>query len=198
MTPYEIMRVLCESILPAIYGKVRGDIKRMLQVTPEQLPQLLDVGGRKSPYTIGLNARITIMVIPREGEVRERLNLGLTDEILAQIKCKRSNIDRVLIEDMTQCTLPAEQFDGVVSIEVIEHVPQDHRFVEQIMRVLKPGGWLYVTTPNGDYCQNVPPNYNPDHIRHYTRQHLHDLLADFFDDVCVTYGIMTGKHRFRG
>jgi SAM-dependent methyltransferase len=126
------------------------------------------------------------------------LNLGLTDEILAKIKSKRSNIDLVLIEDMTQCSLPSEKFDGAMSIEVIEHVPQDRIFVEQISRVLKPHGWLYLTTPNGDYIHNVPPNYNPDHIRHYTRQQLHDLLSIFFDDVCVTYGVKTGKHRFRG
>jgi SAM-dependent methyltransferase len=198
MRPYEIMWVLCEPILPAIYAKVRGDLKRLLRKPLEQLPKLLDVGGRKSPYTIGLNAHITIIDKTREGGVREKLNLGLTDEMLAQIKRKRSNIDRVLIEDMTQCTLPPEQFDGVITIEVIEHVPQDRKFIEQIIRVLKPGGWVYLTTPNGDYCHNVPPHYNPDHVRHYTGQQLHNLLAEFFDDVRVTYGIKTGRHRFRG
>jgi 2-polyprenyl-3-methyl-5-hydroxy-6-metoxy-1,4-benzoquinol methylase len=64
----------------------------------------------------------------------------------------------VVLEDMTECTLPSESFDGVVCVEVIEHVTQDHLLVEQIARVLKPGGWLYLTTPNGDYVCNEPPD----------------------------------------
>jgi SAM-dependent methyltransferase len=139
-----------------------------------------------------------VLDLPRESEIQKRLNLGLTDKILREIKGRRSNVKQVVLEDMTGCTLPSESFDGVVCAEVIEHVPQDHLFVEQIARVLKPGGWLYLTTPNGDYIRNEPPDYNPDHIRHYTRQQLFDLLSSYFGGVKVTYGVKTGKYRYRG
>jgi SAM-dependent methyltransferase len=99
---------------------------------------------------------------------------------------------------MTQCTLPTASFDGVVCVEVIEHVPADEAFVSQMARVLKPGGWLCLTTPNGDYIRNEPPNYNPDHVRHYTRQALADLLSRHFSDVKVRYGVKTGKYRYQG
>ncbi|GAC1465134.1 MAG: hypothetical protein NVSMB9_04450 [Isosphaeraceae bacterium] len=39
-------------------------------------------------------------------------------------------------------------FDVVASIETIEHLDGPRRFVAELVRLLKPGGWLLVTTPN--------------------------------------------------
>jgi SAM-dependent methyltransferase len=44
--------------------------------------------------------------------------------------------------------LPAGQYDVVVSIEVLEHIENHVRFVGEMMRVLKPGGTIILTTPN--------------------------------------------------
>jgi len=41
-------------------------------------------------------------------------------------------------------------FDRVVSIDVLEHLPQDQPFLRELKRVLKPGGKAVVTVPNGD------------------------------------------------
>jgi len=126
------------------------------------------------------------------------LHLGFTDQILRNLQRRRSNIVNVVLEDMCRSAQPSDHFDGVVSIEVIEHVPDDEAFVAQIARVIKPGGWLFLTTPNGDYVKNEPPNYNPDHLRHYPKAALADLLSRYFRDVRVDYAIQTGKHRARG
>lgn len=40
------------------------------------------------------------------------------------------------------------QFDVVYSTEVIEHVEGHRNFLTEAARVLKPGGWLVLTTPN--------------------------------------------------
>jgi SAM-dependent methyltransferase len=39
-------------------------------------------------------------------------------------------------------------FDCIVSIEVIEHVENHSRFVSELVRLLKPGGTLIISTPN--------------------------------------------------
>lgn len=46
--------------------------------------------------------------------------------------------------------LADEQFDCVVSIDVLEHLEQDRPFLGELKRVLKPGGKAVVTVPNGD------------------------------------------------
>jgi 2-polyprenyl-6-hydroxyphenyl methylase/3-demethylubiquinone-9 3-methyltransferase len=40
------------------------------------------------------------------------------------------------------------QFDLVFSSEVIEHTPQPLLAVQELWRVIKPGGWLTLSTPN--------------------------------------------------
>ena len=149
MTRYEICRLMAEPFLPLLHGKVRRKLKKMIRSSPQRPFRVLDVGGRKSPYTIGLPVVVTIIDIPRQNEVQEALHLGLNQSILEKLRQQRSNLESVVLEDMTKCTLPTGSFDGVVCIEVIEHVPADEAFVSQIARVLKPGGWLCLTTPNG-------------------------------------------------
>jgi 2-polyprenyl-3-methyl-5-hydroxy-6-metoxy-1,4-benzoquinol methylase len=38
--------------------------------------------------------------------------------------------------------------DVVVAIETVEHLENPRAFVRELSRILKPGGWLVVTTPN--------------------------------------------------
>jgi SAM-dependent methyltransferase len=42
------------------------------------------------------------------------------------------------------------QFDCVVSIDVLEHLDEDQPFLCELRRVLRPGGRIVVTVPNGD------------------------------------------------
>ena len=198
MTPYEIMRLSAAPFLPVLYSRVQHNLRSLVDQTPERPVRILDVGGRKSPYTIGLPATITILDLPRESELQESLNLGISVGSRKTIQKRRSNLEGLILEDMTQCSLPSASFSGVVSVEVIEHVQEDEAFVAQAARVLRRPGWLFLTTPNGDYVLNEPPNYNPDHRRHYTREQLNQLLCRHFKRVNVTYGIKTGKNRSRG
>lgn len=198
LTIYELFRLMMEPFLPALLYNSRHDLISLIENKKTINFQLLDVGGRKSPYTIGLPADVTLIDLPRQEEIQEKLNLGFSKQILKDLQKKRSNISNVVIGDMLRNDFPDACFDGVVSIEVIEHIEQDNLFVDQIRRVLKPGGWFYLTTPNGDYVKNEPPHYNPDHKRHYTKTALFNLLKASFSPVEVWYGVKTGKNRYRG
>ncbi|MFO0951442.1 MAG: methyltransferase domain-containing protein [Isosphaeraceae bacterium] len=57
---------------------------------------------------------------------------------------------RFIAIDMDTGTIPTPDgsFDVVAAVETIEHVDGPRRFVRELARQVKPGGWLVVTTPN--------------------------------------------------
>jgi SAM-dependent methyltransferase len=50
--------------------------------------------------------------------------------------------------DATKLPFLAESFDIVVSCETIEHLPDPLSGLSEMARVCRPGGLLYLTTPN--------------------------------------------------
>lgn len=50
--------------------------------------------------------------------------------------------------DAQHIPLPAASVDTVICCETIEHVPDPQSAVRELARVLRPGGRLYLTTPN--------------------------------------------------
>lgn len=193
MKTYELIRWAFEPLLPPLYKQVR--MKLLGAVGNNGVKKnILDVGGRKSPYTIFVPGDVTVIDLPRVTEIQKSLNLGITDEIVQSMKKKRSNIVNFIFGDMTKSDLESESFDVTVSVEVIEHVEEDDKFVSEISRVLKPGGVFILTTPNGDFVKNS----NPDHKRHYKKVELENLLGKYFSEVKVEYAIWGGSYRKRG
>ena len=50
--------------------------------------------------------------------------------------------------DATKLPFNAHQFDIVILSEVLEHVIDQERCIQEIYRVIKPDGYLMLTTPN--------------------------------------------------
>lgn len=75
--------------------------------------------------------------------------------------------------------LQDNSFDHIISFQVIEHIKNDRLFLQEIKRVLKPGGNALITTPN---IKNTLTR-NPWHIREYTAEQLTALAACVFDTV---------------
>jgi len=59
------------------------------------------------------------------------------------------NLD-VRVGRLEELHLPTNGFDAVTLVDVIEHVPDPRRTLTEVHRVLRPGGVLYVWTPNFD------------------------------------------------
>lgn len=75
--------------------------------------------------------------------------------------------------------LEDNSFDTVISFQVIEHIKDDRLFLQEIYRVLKPGGKAIITTPN----IKMSLSRNPWHEREYTSTELKALAASIFNTV---------------
>jgi SAM-dependent methyltransferase len=187
VTPFELAYAFLRGLEHPLPQYVHRTIKRIAKDQPAR-PRLLDIGGRRSNYTIGVPAEVCITDVPRERAIQHELDLGATDELREGLLRKRSNVKEYLYDDMTETRLPESSFDMATAIEVLEHVDADERFVANVHRVLRPGGTFLMTTPNGDF----KPTPYPDHKRHYRRADLESLLGRYFTEIRTEYRVNAG------
>lgn len=67
--------------------------------------------------------------------------------------------------------VPDASVDGVVSFQVLEHVWDLDQYLGECLRILKPGGWLLLST-HGNWLYHP----HPTDFRRWTRDGLHDEL----------------------
>ena len=49
--------------------------------------------------------------------------------------------------DITQLPFESDQYDVILCNHVLEHIPDDHKAMQELYRVLKPGGWGIFQVP---------------------------------------------------
>jgi SAM-dependent methyltransferase len=75
--------------------------------------------------------------------------------------------------DLVECPLPDASLDGVVLLNVLEHIDDHVSAIAQVARILKPGGIAVVEVPAGPHLYDAYDEY----LRHFRRYRLHELCA---------------------
>ena len=97
-------------------------------------------------------------------------------------------------------------FDYVMSLEVIEHIPNFKNILKEINRVLKKGGTAILSMPNcGLWCYrfalfftgNMPPEYDGSdgHVNHYSFNQWKKMLETYFEVESVNTEVISRKLR---
>jgi ubiquinone/menaquinone biosynthesis C-methylase UbiE len=73
------------------------------------------------------------------------------------------------------------EFDVIVMTDLIEHIPYPHSFFDEVYRILKPSGFILITTPNsGSFTRILLGKnwfqYKYEHIIYYNKKSLKYLL----------------------
>jgi SAM-dependent methyltransferase len=78
-----------------------------------------------------------------------------------------------------------ERFDAILCREVIEHMPEVHTFMTALKSLLRPGGVLWLTTPDAGHFR-VPKKFPewkevipPEHLSFFNRESLDRLFRQY-------------------
>lgn len=82
---------------------------------------------------------------------------------------------RLVGADLMLLPFRSSSFDVVSALDVIEHVPEDRRAVEEISRVLRPGGILIASVPAYQFLWG-PHDEALHHYRRYAGPQFSDLV----------------------
>jgi SAM-dependent methyltransferase len=112
------------------------------RLVPLRGGRLLDVGCGNGAYTIEL-ARLFQDIDAIDIEP------GRLGELVSHL-AGRPPAGHVEVQLMSAEALefPDDSFDAITAIEVLEHVADLSKAAHELARVLKPGGYLYVSVPN--------------------------------------------------
>jgi SAM-dependent methyltransferase len=150
--------ILHDEWLSLVY--LNRDLRRL---APKLQGKILDVGCGTKPYKSWFP------------NVSEYIGLDI----------KGNNHADVQIDEDSTWPLENEEFDGILSFQVFEHIKNIDVELVEIGRVLKPGGIVYISMPFCAYEHGSPGDY-----RRLTVEGVKNLFADFeFVEVLKQGGI---------
>jgi SAM-dependent methyltransferase len=116
----------CITFQPDIYEKILGLLPQ------DRTIRILDVGAGKGYFCRKLQ------------ELGYRVEA--CDFLKEHFQC--TDIHFTIVDFNKDFPFEENQFDCVISVEVIEHIENHFQFMKEIVRVTKPNGLIIITTPN--------------------------------------------------
>jgi SAM-dependent methyltransferase len=99
----------------------------------------------------------------------------------------------VQFADITRLPFEDKRFDAIICVHVLEHIPDNKKTMQEILRVLKPGGWAVLQVPLDYSREKTYEDWSivseadrekafgqKDHVRWYGRDYTHRLQATEF------------------
>lgn len=104
----------------------------------------------------------------------------------AQKKYRRENL-KFAQGHAENIPLPDQSADLAVSFETIEHLENHTAMLQELKRILRPGGRLVISTPDRDIYRKISGRLNPFHARELTLEQFRLLLSKHFRHVAVAF-----------
>lgn len=129
----------------------------------------------------GCGGGATLQSLRRYGRAR---GMELSEEAVRYARERGREVVEGSIENMP---FAAGEFDLALALDVVEHVPEDLRALEELCRTLRPGGSLLVTVPALEMLWSAHDVANG-HYRRYTLCGLRRRVEESgFEIVTATY-----------
>jgi SAM-dependent methyltransferase len=121
---------------------------------------------------IGCSSGLMLGLLQREFPHASILGADYVRGPLEALARERAGVP-LLQFDLTSCPLPDKSFDGIVLLNVLEHIEHDESALAHVARILKPGGVAVIEVPAGPGLYDVYDKL----LFHHRRYLMQDLLG---------------------
>lgn len=126
----------------------------------KRFPKVLDVGcgaGNLTDHLVDLESEVTAS--------------DISEKFLSLVRSKHPQVKTHVLNGEDLREIPDTTFDMVVTYSVLHHIPDYLKMVEEMCRVLKPGGVLYIDHEKNELNWNNDPTL----VEFYHKQRYADV-----------------------
>jgi SAM-dependent methyltransferase len=140
------------------------------------LQQLLKYAGEKPPVVLEIGCSSGFLVRQISERLKDSVVIGsdIVHKPLEQLASSRPDLPLFRF-DLVRCPFPDSSIDAVIMVNVLEHIENDRLAMQQVYRILKPGGIAVIEAPAGPHLYDF---YDKSlmHFRRYTMMGLTALV----------------------
>jgi len=186
---HDMQEIWDRSLAPHVWNQYHNQLSTYLRFARTAPLDILDVGCAQGTLALMLaenGHRVTAV--------------DLRPEFLVYAEARHTHGEiQFVAANVLHDELPG-LFDLVYANQIIEHLVYPDQLLQKLKKLLKPGGRLVITTPNGSYVKNNLPSYkelgNPQDWEHlqftadgdgHFYAYLREELVDIFHDAGLAH-----------
>lgn len=148
---FDLVEVFGERADPGYTWSYRERQRRVLEALRAAVPSggaILDIAAAQGNFSITL------------AELGYRVTWNdLREELAGYVRLKHERGSLEFLPGNCFELAASGAFDAVIITEIIEHVAHPDEFLAKAAALVRPGGWVFMTTPNGAYFRNPLPRF---------------------------------------
>lgn len=145
---HDMREIWDRSIAPHIWNQYHNQLDYYLGIAGDDGKAILDVGCAQGT--------LALLLAERGHHVTA---VDLRPAFLDYARSRHTHGDiSFLAANVLEDDIPGS-YDLIYANQIVEHLVYPDRLLLRLLQLLKPGGRLVMTTPNGDYLKNTLPSF---------------------------------------
>lgn len=145
---HDMQEIWDPHIAPQVWNQYRRQLERYIEIASVTPRKILDVGCAQATLALKL------------AELGHEVTaLDIRPEFIEYAKTRYTHGNITFLSlNVLDASIPGE-YDLIFANQIIEHLVYPESLVAKLCSVLRPGGRIVITTPNGDYVRNDLPAF---------------------------------------